>query len=83
MRICSLKMDQLEESSSATFFVPRAFKFNFYREKCYYLPNLDFHSPNIECNIRSNYKLYFVRVLNLCEEIGVAGIAVATFETDE
>ena len=32
---------------------------------------------------RNTYHKHFVRILNLCEKIGVTGVAVATFQTEE
>ena len=32
---------------------------------------------------RHMYHKHFVRVLNLCEKVGVTGVAVATFQTEE
>jgi biopolymer transport protein ExbD len=36
----------------------------------------------VRCDRHARHK-HFVRVLNLCEKIGVTGVAVATFHTEE
>ena len=43
-------------------------------------------TPDVVVVIRCDkqaYHTHFVRVLNLCEKVGVTGVAVATFQTDE
>lgn len=51
-----------------------------------YLASAKKNNPRVSVIVRCDrhaHHMYFVRVLNLCEKLGITGVSVATFQTEE